>query len=109
MSAPSEPRCYLYQKLTMHKLTIIILCLFVTLFPVKTFCIDIPSSSRSINAISRVKPRLEKDFSDKGLSWGAPIFIRIFKQTKELEIWCKDDNNKRIRNMVQRRQQLQTF
>ena len=54
---------------------------------------NIPSSPRSRAAISRVKPRLQQELSDAGLTWGAPIFIRIFKETKELEIWLKKQNH----------------
>ncbi len=57
---------------------------------------EIPSSVRSRAAISRVKPNLLKEFSRAGFNWGAPIFIRIFKITKELEIWIKDRENYRL-------------
>jgi murein L,D-transpeptidase YafK len=52
----------------------------------------IPSSRRSRNAIQRVKPGLEKAFQDKNLNYGSPIFIRIFKESKEFEVWVKKDN-----------------
>lgn len=48
-----------------------------------------PSSLRSRNAICRVKPKLEKEFEKEGLAYGSPIFIRIFKESMELEIWIK--------------------
>jgi len=48
---------------------------------------SIPSSSRSREAISKVKPQIEKAFDSKNLKFGAPIYIRIFKEEKELEIW----------------------
>jgi murein L,D-transpeptidase YafK len=51
----------------------------------------IPSSNRSKKAINRVKPILEKLLLEKELSLGAPIFIRIFKMSKELEVWIKKD------------------
>lgn len=50
---------------------------------------QIPSSSRSGEAIARVKPRLERELKAKGLAYGSPIFIRIFKQPKQLEVWVK--------------------
>jgi murein L,D-transpeptidase YafK len=53
---------------------------------------SIPSSSRSQRAIARVKPQLEKDFASKNFKFGAPIYIRIFKEEKELEIWVKKNN-----------------
>jgi len=48
-----------------------------------------PSSARSKEAIARVKPALEKELGEKGLSFGSPIYIRIFKEEKELELWVK--------------------
>jgi len=52
----------------------------------------VPSSSRSRNAIQRVKPELEKAFKNKNLNYGSPIFIRIFKESMELEVWVKSGN-----------------
>jgi murein L,D-transpeptidase YafK len=52
----------------------------------------IPTSRRSRNAIRRVKPVLKKEFENKDLEYGSPIFIRIFKESKELEIWVKSEN-----------------
>ena len=52
----------------------------------------IPSSSRSRNAISSVKPGLEKEFENKDLNYGNPIFIRIFKEPMELEIWVEKED-----------------
>lgn len=51
---------------------------------------DIPSSPRSRMAIARVKPKLEKELVSKKLHYGAPVFIRIFKKEKALEIWVKN-------------------
>ena len=46
--------------------------------------------SANLRAVKkRVLPRLKKKFADKGHSWGSPIFIRIFKQSSELEVWVK--------------------
>jgi murein L,D-transpeptidase YafK len=52
---------------------------------------QVPSSTRAEEAISRVKPILEKELNGKGIKYGSPIFIRIFKESKELEIWVKGD------------------
>jgi murein L,D-transpeptidase YafK len=51
-----------------------------------------PTSRRSRNAIRRVKPVLKKEFEKKDLNYGSPIFMRIFKESKELEIWVKSEN-----------------
>ena len=50
---------------------------------------QIPSSQRSKSVIKRVKPELKNALSKKSLKWGAPIFIRIIKEPKELELWVK--------------------
>lgn len=49
----------------------------------------LPSSGRSRQAVERQRPMLQKDLAGKGFSWGTPIFIRIFKAEKRLEIWLK--------------------
>ena len=53
---------------------------------------NIPSSRRSRNAIIRVQPNLKYEFEEKGLKYGSPIFIRIFKESMELEVWVKKED-----------------
>lgn len=50
----------------------------------------IPESQRSRAAIQRVRPELERALRAKGVLVGTPIFIRIFKEEKELELWVHD-------------------
>ncbi|MHB2149699.1 L,D-transpeptidase family protein [Calditrichota bacterium LG25] len=52
----------------------------------------IPSSPRSRQAIKRVRPRLEREINQEGFHWGAPIFIRIFKESRTLEMWLENGN-----------------
>ncbi len=52
----------------------------------------IPSSNRSGSAIARVEPELKEEFEKKKMQYGSPIFVRIFKESKELEIWVKTEN-----------------
>jgi len=52
-------------------------------------CSEIPTSVRADKAIASVKPDLEVALRDAGLMYGSPIYIRIFKQSKELELWVK--------------------
>jgi len=47
---------------------------------------------REKDAIKRNSPHLKKQLAKKGLTLGAPIFIRIFKESKTLEIWVKQTN-----------------
>lgn len=53
---------------------------------------DFPASRRSEMAIAKVRPGLEKVLREKGLEFGDPVFIRIFKESKELEIWLEGEN-----------------
>ncbi len=51
--------------------------------------IPVPTSQRSIKAVASVKDKLTQELAKKGLAYGSPIFIRIFKQSHELEVWVK--------------------
>jgi murein L,D-transpeptidase YafK len=46
---------------------------------------------QSVAAAARVKPGLEKDLEESGLRFGAPIFLRIFKESDELEVWLQKE------------------
>lgn len=48
---------------------------------------NIPTSARSVEVANRVTPELEKSLKEKGFTLGAPVFMRIFKQSNELELW----------------------
>jgi len=53
-------------------------------------------SSRSKAAIARVKPELQQALAKKNLQFGAPVFIRIFKKTKELEVWLRSTDQRYV-------------
>ncbi len=74
----------------MNKPAIIYLCLIIFALPAGSEARDVPSSVRSRTAISKVSPDLQRELSRAGFSWGSPIFIRIFKSTKELEVWLRN-------------------
>ncbi len=48
---------------------------------------DVPSSQRSRTAIGRVAPSLVRNLQSTGLAYGNPVFLRIFKEERELELW----------------------
>ena len=48
-------------------------------------------TDRAQAAETRVKPALERDLHKLGLRFGAPVFMRIFKREKELELWIEGD------------------
>ena len=51
-----------------------------------------PTSARSLKAIHNVEQQVKQSMALKGMKYGAPVFLRIFKQEKELEIWIEKDN-----------------
>jgi murein L,D-transpeptidase YafK len=67
-----------------------------------TFCSSIhlyaqlPSSSKSKTIVNKQTELLGNSLNSKGLILGSPIFIRIFKESKELELWIKKTNSKRF-------------
>lgn len=48
-----------------------------------------PMNSHAEKIIRQKLPELQKKMEIKGLTPGSPIFIRIFKQPAELELWVK--------------------
>jgi murein L,D-transpeptidase YafK len=61
----------------------------MVLLPQKLCAQKIAENDRSRTAITKVTPGLQKEYKSAGLRWGAPMFIRIFKEEKELELWVK--------------------
>jgi murein L,D-transpeptidase YafK len=49
----------------------------------------VPSSDRSKSVVARVEGKLKEELGRKGLKLGAPIFIRIFKESAVLEMWVQ--------------------
>ena len=49
----------------------------------------IPRSEISKEAYQRLEPQLEEEMQKKNMHLGQPIFMRIFKEEKELEVWVK--------------------
>ena len=73
---------------------IFLLAIFLIVPALQTLATErkIPSSQRSIKAINRVESSLKQQLSLKGLEYGAPIFIRIFKESDKLELWIENNN-----------------
>ncbi len=53
---------------------------------------SIPGSPRSRDAVNRKTPILENEFQNKKLTLGNPVFIRIFKESGELEMWIQKED-----------------
>jgi murein L,D-transpeptidase YafK len=56
----------------------------------------LPSSPRSREAVARQKISLGRRLSMMNLAWGAPVYVRIFKAEKRLEVWLKHGRRYRL-------------
>ncbi|MES2996248.1 MAG: murein L,D-transpeptidase family protein [Verrucomicrobiota bacterium] len=53
---------------------------------------SLPGSQREAAAARRVTPELRGALEAMGMSFGAPVYLRAFKEEKELEVWVKKNN-----------------
>lgn len=67
---------------------------FLFILTVGSVSAEVPTSNRSIKAISEVESFLNDDLQEKGLDYGDPIFIRIFKDPGVLEVWVESKEKK---------------
>ncbi len=51
-----------------------------------------PTNLRAQRSIASVEPSLKETLAQKGLTYGAPIFMRIFKDPGVLEVWLEGDD-----------------
>jgi len=72
---------------TLHSLVICLLSLTITGYAHAE--VNIPRSEISRAAYQRLAPQLEQEMQNKNLRLGQPIFMRIFKEENEMEIWVK--------------------
>lgn len=82
----------------MNKTGIILLVFLIVTWSFPSFSFglaiaQIPTSPRARKVINRVTPHLKKELIKHHLSIGDPIFVRIFKQEKQLELWIKQGEN----------------
>ena len=78
----------------MRKIIILFNLIFIlVILPTGITGQSIPSSARSREAISRVKPKLKEELIKTDIQYGSPIYIRIFKEEKELEMWVKKERS----------------
>jgi len=84
-----------FKKFTVHAKLLVII--FIHLLSISFSSnlnakVKTPSSQRSINAILGVEKTLKERLIEKGLTYGSPIFIRIFKESSVLELWVENKN-----------------
>ena len=73
----------------MHRAMFSLITIIATIFCAQAFAQDVPSSGRSRAATSRQTPRLQRELEAKDLQLGSPVFLRIFKESRELELWVR--------------------
>ena len=76
-------------KLAMRLLALIAVSLLITAVLMQAKKSDDPKLSRAANAKVRALAKLEPELKRRDLKMGSEIFIRIFKETKELELFMK--------------------
>jgi murein L,D-transpeptidase YafK len=59
-------------------------------------CTSATGVERAKAAAERVKPQLLPDLAAKGLHWGDPVFLRAFKEEKQLELYVRHRETKRF-------------
>lgn len=47
------------------------------------------NDDRAGQVARKVTPRLKKELAAKGMTFGSPVFLRIFKEEQELELWIE--------------------
>jgi len=50
---------------------------------------SLPGSADLTEVERRISPALAKRLAEQGLALGAPVYIRVFKESSELELWVK--------------------
>jgi murein L,D-transpeptidase YafK len=65
---------------------VIVLWCVVSVLPAAA---QVPSSVRSAEVVKRVTPALENEVNAGGFRYGTDVFIRIFKEPAELEVWLR--------------------
>lgn len=53
-------------------------------------------ADRAADAARRVRPALETDLAALGLKFGAPVFLRVFKREKLLELWVRGNDQRYV-------------
>ena len=48
---------------------------------------NLPTTSKADRLMTQAEPRVKKELARKGMRLGQPVFMRIFKLSKQLELW----------------------
>lgn len=69
-----------------------IIIVFSLIFAQSSEAQNLPSSQRLKEVKKKREAEVKKALTEKGFSWGNPVFMRIFKTEKQLELWIKQGN-----------------
>ncbi|GAA5484805.1 murein L,D-transpeptidase family protein [Haloferula sargassicola] len=61
-----------------------------------TIDFPLPGPERARAAADRVRPGLTRDLEAQGLQFRDPVFIRAFKEERELELWVRDRESQKF-------------
>ena len=64
--------------------------------PVMNEVTELPGKERAAKAAQSVRPKLERDLAAMGLKFGDPVFIRAFKEEKQLEFYVRNRATKKF-------------
>lgn len=53
-------------------------------------------SKRAADAAQRVRPRLTAEMRGKGIAIGNAVYIRLFKESREMEVWVEHSESKKF-------------
>ena len=70
--------------------------LFLILIALGVMSQTLPTSNRSELAITKHTPLLTTELNQSALKFGNQVYLRIFKQEAELEVWIKDKEQFRL-------------
>jgi murein L,D-transpeptidase YafK len=59
--------------------------------------IRVPTTATGQLAIGRVRGRLQLAYDEQGLRFGAPLYLRVIKSQRRLEVWVKGKTNAYVR------------
>ena len=76
---------------------ILLICLQLMILSMALPATEIPGSPRAERSIESVESALKADLAAMGLEYGAPIFIRIFKDPGVLELWVESGDGSFVR------------
>lgn len=83
--------------MTRRRISFSIALLVVPLVAMKTTARNLdPASGRFEEVEKRQRPLLAAALAEKGLVFGSPVFLRAFKESKELEVWVRDAKSRKF-------------